>query len=147
MGLNFETLRPRQQILADYNRILDRIYDPVAFAGRLQRLSRMLNNSGRKQRTRAEYSRHRFGNLKVLHRIMTNLPEPRDLFGRALTECIANNPDSIEYIVLLMAFYLHVGPFSRDVIARLERIMAALDPLVVEPRDPMKRPAPAFAAL
>src|SRR6516165_4980316 len=63
MGLNFETLRPRQEILADYNRILDRIYDPVAFAGRLQHLSRMLNNSGRKQRTRAEYSRHRFGNL------------------------------------------------------------------------------------
>ena len=30
MGLNFETLRPRQQILADYNRILDRIYDPPA---------------------------------------------------------------------------------------------------------------------
>jgi hypothetical protein len=127
MGLNFETLRSRQEILADYNRILDRIYDPVAFAGRLQRLSRMLNNSGDKQRTRAEYSRHRFGNLKVLHRIMTNLPEPRDLFRGALTECITHNPDSIEYIVLLMAFYLHVGPFSREVIGRLENVMAALN--------------------
>jgi len=128
MGLNFETLRPRQEILADYNRILNRIYDPVAFAGRLQRLSRTLNNSGRKQRTRAEYSRHRSGNLKALHRIMTNLPEPRDLFRRALTECITRNPDSIEYIVLLMAFYLHVGPFSREVIGRIEDMMAALEP-------------------
>jgi Domain of unknown function (DUF4070) len=120
MGLNFETLRPRQQIPADYSRILDRIYDPVAFAGRLQRLSRMLNNSARKQRTRTEYSRHRFGNMKVLHRIMTALPEPRHLFSSALTECMTHNPDWIEYIVLLMAFYLHVGPFSRDA-ARLER--------------------------
>jgi len=128
MGLNFETLRPRQEILADYNRILDRIYDPVAFAGRLQHLSRMLNNSGRKQRTRAEYSRHRFGNLTVLRRILASLPEPRDLFHRALTECIAHNPDSIEYIVLLMAFYLHVGPFSREVIGRIENMMAALEP-------------------
>jgi hypothetical protein len=85
-------------------------------------LSRTLNNSGRKQRTRAEYSRHRFGNLKVLHR------KPRDLFGRALTECITHNTDSIEYIVWLMAFYLHVGPFSREVIGRIENMMAALDP-------------------
>src|SRR6516225_2322172 len=124
MGLNFETLRPRQEILADYSRILDRIYDPVAFAGRLERLSKTLNNSGRKQRTRAEYLRH-----KVLHRIMTNLPEPRDPFRRALTECITRNPDSIEYIVLLMACYLHVGPFSRQVIGRIENIIAALQPL------------------
>jgi hypothetical protein len=58
---------------------------------------------------------------------MTNLPEPRDLFRGALTECITHNPDSIEYIVLLMAFYLHVGPFSREVIGRLENVMATLD--------------------
>jgi hypothetical protein len=59
---------------------------------------------------------------------MTNLPEPRDLFRRALTECVARNPNSIEYIVLLMAFYLHVGPFSREVIGRIENMMAALEP-------------------
>ena len=58
---------------------------------------------------------------------MTNLPEPRDLFRRVLTECISSNPDSIRYIVLLMAFYLHVGPFSREVIARIENIMAMLE--------------------
>ena len=31
MGLNFETLRPRQEVLADYAKILERIYDPVAY--------------------------------------------------------------------------------------------------------------------
>ena len=36
------TLRPRQEILADYVRILERIYDPVTYAGRLQRLAQML---------------------------------------------------------------------------------------------------------
>jgi radical SAM superfamily enzyme YgiQ (UPF0313 family) len=127
MGLNFETLRPRQEILADYKSILERIYDPVSFAGRLQRLAKMLDNSGRKQRLRTDFARHRLGNSEVLHRIMTNLPEPRDLFRRVLTECISSNPDSIRYIVLLMAFYLHVGPFSREVIARIENIMALLE--------------------
>jgi radical SAM superfamily enzyme YgiQ (UPF0313 family) len=128
MGLNFDTLRPREEILADYKRILERIYDPVAFAHRLQRLAKMLDNSSRKQRMRAEFSRQRFGNLEVLHQIMSNLPEPRDAFRRALTECMSSNPDSIRYIVLMMAFYLHVGPFSRDVIGRIENMMTALDP-------------------
>src|SRR6185312_4971995 len=32
MGLNFETLRPREENLADYVHILRRIYDPVAYA-------------------------------------------------------------------------------------------------------------------
>ena len=54
MGLNFETLRPRQEILADYKSILERIYDPASFAGRLQRLAKMLDNSGRKQQMRAD---------------------------------------------------------------------------------------------
>ena len=65
---------------------------------------------------------------------MTNLPEPRDIFRRTLTECIASNPDSIRWIVGLMALYLHVGPFSRDVIARIEIMMAALEPVAIDPR-------------
>ena len=56
MGLNFETLRPRQEILADYVRVLERIYDEAAFAGRLQRLATLLDNSGRKQPKRPQQS-------------------------------------------------------------------------------------------
>ena len=121
MGLNFKTLRPRQEILADYAYILERIYDPVAYAGRLQRLAKMLDNSGRKQQTRAA-SIHGTSSAvsKSLHRIMTNLPEPREIFRRTLTQCMSSNPDSIRWIVAMMALYLHVGPFSRDVIGRIE---------------------------
>jgi hypothetical protein len=31
MGLNFKTLRPRQDVLADHAHILERIYDPAAY--------------------------------------------------------------------------------------------------------------------
>jgi len=134
MGLNFETLRPRQEILADYVRILERIYDPAAYAGRLQRLAKMLNNSSRKQQARAQHSRRRLGNLEVMHRVITNLPEPHDLFRGTLTECISSNPGSIRWIVVLMALYLHVGPFSREVIAHLENMIAALDPVGTKTR-------------
>jgi hypothetical protein len=64
----------------------------------------------------------------MLHRVISNLPEPRDLFRRTLSECFTNNPESTSRIVLLMALYLDVGVFSRDVIARTESMIAALEP-------------------
>jgi radical SAM superfamily enzyme YgiQ (UPF0313 family) len=134
MGLNFTTLRPRQEILADYARVLECIYDPVAFTGRLQRLAKLLANCGRKRRTRAQHSRRSSGNIEMLHRVVSNLPEPRELFGRSLSECVASNKDSTRRILLLMALYQDVGPYSRDVIARIEDMIAALDPVVIEPR-------------
>jgi hypothetical protein len=142
MGLNFTTSRPRQEILADYAHILKRIYDPVAYAGRLQRLANMLDNSGRKQqRTRAEHSRHQLGSLQIVHRIMTKLPEPRDMFRRTLTECMASNPASIRWIVAMMALYLHVGPYSRDVIGRIEAMVTTLEPVAGRPRIERARPS------
>jgi radical SAM superfamily enzyme YgiQ (UPF0313 family) len=133
MGLNFATLRPRQEILADYMHILKRIYDPVAYTGRLQRLAKMLDNCGRKRRTRARHSRRGSGSIEMLHRIVSNLPEPRELFTGTLTQCIASNPDSTRRILLLMALYQDVGPFSRDVIARIEDMIAAAERVFIEP--------------
>jgi radical SAM superfamily enzyme YgiQ (UPF0313 family) len=136
MGLNFATLRPRQEILADYMAILERIYDPAAFAGRLRRLATMLDNSGRKQQMLAQHSRRKFDSLEMLHRILTSLPEPRDIFRRALTECALSNPASIRWIVALMALYLHVGPFSRKVNAHIMDMIAAPAPVGIETGAP-----------
>ena len=139
MGLNFKTLRPRQEVLADYAKILERIYDPVAYNRRLRRLSEMLDNSDRKHQARVAHSRRKLSSVDVMHRIMTNLPEPRDTFRRTLSQCMAGNPNSIRWIVLLMALYLDVGTFSRDVVARLENMIAALGPVGGEPRPSVKR--------
>jgi radical SAM superfamily enzyme YgiQ (UPF0313 family) len=144
MGLNFKTLRPRQEVLADYAHILERVYDPGAYAGRLLRLARTLNNSGRKRQTRAAHSRRSRGSLEMLHRILTNLPEPREIFRTTLSHCMSDNPDSIRWIVALMALYLHVGPFSRDVIARIETIRATLEPVGTNPRTPIERASSNF---
>ena len=82
-----------------------------------------------------ENSRRRFGSLEMAHRIITSLPEPRDLFRRTLIQCMSSNPDSIRWIVALTALYIHIGPFSCEVIARLESMMAALD----SSRQPLDR--------
>ncbi|MGC1349366.1 MAG: hypothetical protein WA858_06265, partial [Xanthobacteraceae bacterium] len=49
-------------------------------------------------------------------------------FRRALMQCIASNPASIRAILGQMALYVHVGPFSREVTARLQTVIAALEP-------------------
>ena len=51
---------------------------------------------------------------------------------------MSDNPDSIRWVVALMALYLHVGPFSRDVIARIENIVTTIEPLAIEPRAPVE---------
>ena len=118
-------LRPRPQILADYMDIVQRIYEPKAYAGRLRRLAAMLDTSGRPQRTGPISPEARSATWR-LQRFMTNLPEPRDLFRRTLGECRSGNPSVTRAIVFLIALYLHLGPFSRVVLARIEAILDEL---------------------
>jgi hypothetical protein len=127
LGLNFDTLRPLQQILADYERILRRIYGPEAFAGRLRRLATLLDNSSRKRQTRAADARRKFGGAEMLHRLLANMPEPRDVFRETLSHCLSSNPKSVRWLISQMALYLHLGPFSRHVIREIELKIAKLD--------------------
>jgi hypothetical protein len=120
-GLNYDTLRPRQDILLDYKRVLERVYDPVAYAGRLQRLSRLLGASNPNRQKRANDSRSKLGGLEVVHRVVSKLPGAQDMFRRTIIECATKNPQWARIIVLLTAFYLHLGPFSRHVIGQLEQ--------------------------
>src|SRR5256885_5505591 len=43
LGLNFETLRPRRDVLADYKSVIDRIYTPQAYFGRVTRAAQKLD--------------------------------------------------------------------------------------------------------
>ena len=133
-GLNFDTLRPKQDILLDYKRVLETIYDPVAFAGRLRRLAGLLDNSRRKQQTRGEYARRKFGASEMLTRIIAGMPEPRDMFWRTLTECVSINPRSARWLVALLALYLHLGPFSRYVVRQIEQKIGEIERDGFDPR-------------
>ena len=42
-GLNFHTLRPRRDVLADYKAIVQRIYQPAAYYGRVRAVARSLD--------------------------------------------------------------------------------------------------------
>jgi hypothetical protein len=125
-GLNFDTLRPLRDVLRDYKRVLQTIYAPEAYAARLQRLASLLDRSkSRRDLPAAADLRGKASAMQMMHRIVTALPEAREPFMRVLVTCARENPDATRIIVKLMAMYLHLGPFSRRVIAEIDRRIEA----------------------
>jgi hypothetical protein len=62
----------------------------------------------------------------MLHRLLTNLPEPHDVFRHTLSQCLTTNPNS-ERGLIAQTLYLHVGPFSRYVIREIGLKIERLD--------------------
>jgi radical SAM superfamily enzyme YgiQ (UPF0313 family) len=124
-GLNFDTLRPLRAVLEDYKRALALIYQPVAYAARLRRLASLLDRSGSHRSVPTGDLRGSVGAMDLVHRIVTALPETRELFWQVFITCARENPNATRIIVGLMALYLHLGPFSHRVVAEIDRRIAA----------------------
>ena len=120
-GLNFETLRPLRAVLEDYKRVLQIIYEPTAYAARLKRLASLLDRSRSRRDLPAGDPRGNVRAMQLMHRIVTALPEVREPFWQLFMTCARESPDATRIIVELMAMYLHLGPFSRRVIAAIDR--------------------------
>jgi radical SAM superfamily enzyme YgiQ (UPF0313 family) len=133
-GLNFTTARPRREILADYKKVLLHIYSPKAYFGRVLKMSRMLDRLDLKQ----DISEHlmRFGpiaarDLLQLWRLIGRLAMRQPLalwhFARVFVVCARHSPAALETIGMMAALYLHLGPFSRFVIAGLDQQISDID--------------------
>lgn len=120
-GLNFVTRRPRAEVLRDYRDIIQRLYEPAAYFGRVRRVGRDLNRS-----------------IQSIHQPLRNLL--RDLRGfsymawhmgvrdeqvrgewwRSLLDCLFHNPRAVKIVMSLAALYLHYGPYSRSLVQRID---------------------------
>jgi hypothetical protein len=127
LGCNFDTKRPLRDVLTDYKAVLGHVFSPTAYAGRLSRLAVMLDRSDRRRDLPDGDMRKRLGGVDSLHRIMRTLPEVRGPFWKTFIEVANTNPGALRYIVMLMALYLHLGPFSKHVICEIDRRIAELD--------------------
>jgi hypothetical protein len=139
-GLNFDTLRPRPEILSDFKRVLEHIYDPAAYARRLRRLAGLLGNTNPNRRTHTSDSSGRLDGLGIVHRILSNLPGAQDVFKQTIIQCASTNPRWARTIVMLAAFYLHLGPFSRQVIHQIEQRLNESRNAASDPRGPTRLP-------
>jgi radical SAM superfamily enzyme YgiQ (UPF0313 family) len=132
-GLNYATLRPRGDILTDYRTVLERIYTPEAFAGRLRRLSDLLDRSKSRRRPPTGDIKFRGGTAEHFNKIVSYMPEAREVFQETIRYCASTNPRALRLIVPMMAMYLHLGPFSRRVMAEIDRRIETEDAAPTQP--------------
>ena len=116
-----------RDILTDYKRILEQVFDPIAYASRLSRLALVLARTDRHRELPEGDSRRRYDSIDTVHRIINAVRGTRDVFWQTLVRCTKSNPAALRYIIMQMALYLHLGPFSRYVIAETNRRIAELD--------------------
>jgi radical SAM superfamily enzyme YgiQ (UPF0313 family) len=126
LGLNFNTVRPLCDVLQDYRRILERVYDPIAYAARVDRLVALLDRSERRRDLPEGDIRSKVSVLESIHQVISKIPQAREVFWQTFMNCARNHPDSVWIVVALLVFYLHLGPFSRQVMAAIDRRIATL---------------------
>jgi radical SAM superfamily enzyme YgiQ (UPF0313 family) len=119
-GLNYETLRPREDILNDFKQILSEAYKPERYFKRIQQLIPLLDCS-RKQlnlplKTHIKNLR---GFLKLITAMGFKAPY-RKHFWRTLLSCSFRNRKALRYGAVLMALYLHFGFFIEQVLEQID---------------------------
>ena len=125
-GLNFDTLRPRKAILADYRYVLDRIYEPAAFFARVRRSGRELRLPKHKKKLfPSAAARDARSVVRLFWWLVFRQREVLAPFGAALIDCLLHNPASVRPLITQTVMYLYVGPFSRQVVASVDRQLAA----------------------
>jgi radical SAM superfamily enzyme YgiQ (UPF0313 family) len=146
LGCNFDTKRPLREILMDYRTVLDHVFRPQSYAGRLQRLAAMLDRSDQRRELPDGDIRRNIGGIDTVYRIVTGLPETRQPFWETFTTVASNNPAALRHVVAMMALYLHLRPFSRHVIAEIDQRIAELDTAEASMRLPIAIHAAATGA-
>ena len=135
-GLNFETARPRRDILTDYRTILARIYRPTTYYGRVRTVARLLDRPVLDRSASADIPLPRvFGiprrDFALLWRLVRRIAVRQSAalwpFCKVFFECARKNPRALDDVGTLAAFYLHLRPFARLVVSLVDRQIAEID--------------------
>jgi radical SAM superfamily enzyme YgiQ (UPF0313 family) len=112
LGLNFETLRPRRDVLADYKSLIDRIYTPKAYFGRVRRVARELDCFWPTKREDAK-SPPRIAGLapsdwaglfRLFKSVIIEQPRLLGYYIKALFACACENPGALQAVGIMAAF-------------------------------------------
>ena len=124
-GLNFDTRRPRHQVLEDYRAVVDHIYGPQQYFARVKEICNLLDMSGVNGSLHMTQIRL---DVTVLVRFVWNVtwkrPDLRWHVWGLLLHIVRNNPRAIKAALYNAALFAHLGPFSRYVVAEISSQIA-----------------------
>jgi len=150
-GINFIPLRPKVDILSDYKRVLETVYEPNAYFERVRQVGRTLKMPSHESEfngTMAWKDTKFMGRL--IWRMTVERPELRRPFLRTMADVLRHNPGAIQSVIAMITFYLHLGQFANVVVKELDRMIAdekrAPSPMITRAAPPViSAPAPAMA--
>jgi len=128
-GLNYDTLRPRSDILQDYRAVLRSIYHPVSFFGRVRRIARVIDPlPDRFLNVLPRIGRDIRSFLRISWHLGVRDREVRGPYWQALADCLLHNPPAFRTVISFAALYLHLWPFAGFMDDRLREQVEALPP-------------------
>ncbi|QIE57417.1 B12-binding domain-containing radical SAM protein [Pikeienuella piscinae] len=136
-GLNFETLRPRADILEQYLKVVKRIYEPANYFARVRKTVELLDCSGVVGDLRRSTIRHDVKQfIQFLWNITVKRPDMRGHVWRLLAHVLRKNPRAIKHALYTAGLYAHLGPFAQYVQREMASQIAAVK---ADPNAPRHR--------
>jgi radical SAM superfamily enzyme YgiQ (UPF0313 family) len=127
-GLNFVTLRPKREILADYRTVLKHVFAPETYFARVRTMGRALKPSEHAgKRSLVEVRRESRAIFRLAWCMTFTRPALRRHFWKTVLDCAVHNHASLVPVFTMIAYYLHLGEFSQFVLKDLDRQIDTLD--------------------
>jgi radical SAM superfamily enzyme YgiQ (UPF0313 family) len=134
LGLNFQTMRPRGEILLDLKQILQQVYNPDAFFDRARKVAQMLDRPKLDKRHSTEMAQRIFDVQhvdlvaagRICWRVFRRQPRLLRHFLGALLDIARKNPRALDHVFTMTLMYFHLGTFATHVVSVLERRLAML---------------------
>jgi len=131
-GLNYDPCRPRLDILNDYLKVVETIYTPENYFGRVRKVAKELNSS---ERLFKPGLKQWWKELKGFFRMTLKMgfrPSTASHFWKTMLGALFGNPKSVRYAGSMVALYLHFGPFAKYVSTKIR------EAITLEEKNPSK---------
>lgn len=147
-GLNFQTIRSRDEILEDYLQVVEAIYDENSYFQRIRNTVRLLDCSGVIGDLKRATIWHD-GTQLFRFIIISALKNPKlclRIWGTLLFT-LRHNPRAIKHALYMAALYAHLGPFSNYVSKEIRRQIKEIKEQPNAPRHRKWHPAENFVKI
>lgn len=126
-GINFESTRPRVDILRDLREVVAESYAAENYFDRVRRVCERLNCSQKQLNQRPRDVVRDLIGFSKLNWIQGIAKPYRRHYWKMLTSVARRNPKALRYAVGLAALYLHFADFSPFVLKKLDEAIAQCD--------------------
>ncbi len=121
LGLNFETQRPREEILQDFRTVVARSYTPEAYHKRVRRMTDLMKfEHANLDSMRSGVIKNLIFVVRLCWALGIRAKDGKRLYWGTLLHGMKKGSAAFDAVFLSLAAYAHLGPFSKKVLAAID---------------------------